>query len=79
VRGAVVGENLTPIGEYSSTVKNRQKCAAVYLRVVVEGLTKHKDRYGNGNGQILGFKLGDRQGHEHEHQFKHKTNMNTYT
>ncbi len=33
-----VGENLTPIGEYSSTVKNRRKCATVYRRVVVKGL-----------------------------------------
>jgi hypothetical protein len=32
VRGAVVGENLTPIGEYSSTVKNRRKCATVPSR-----------------------------------------------
>jgi hypothetical protein len=32
VRGAVVGENLMPIGEYSSTVKNRRKCAAVVCR-----------------------------------------------
>jgi hypothetical protein len=38
VRGAVVGENLTLIGEYSSTVKNRRKCATVYRRVVVKGL-----------------------------------------
>ncbi len=30
VYGAVVGENLTPIGEYSSTVKNRQKWTTVY-------------------------------------------------
>jgi hypothetical protein len=26
VRGAMVGGNFSPIGEYSSTVKNRQKC-----------------------------------------------------
>jgi hypothetical protein len=38
VHGAVVGENLTPVGEYSSTVKNRRKCATVYRRVVVKGL-----------------------------------------
>jgi hypothetical protein len=31
--------NLTPIREYSSTVKNRRKCATVYYRVVVKGLT----------------------------------------
>jgi energy-converting hydrogenase Eha subunit G len=39
VCGAVVGENLTPIREYLSTVKNRQKCATVYRRVVVKGLS----------------------------------------
>ncbi len=38
VRGAIVGENLMPIREYSSTVKNRRKCATVYHRVVVKGL-----------------------------------------
>jgi hypothetical protein len=42
VRGAVVGENLTPIGEYSSTVKNRRKCATVYRRVVVKGLVSRR-------------------------------------
>jgi hypothetical protein len=37
--GAVVGENLTPIGEYSSTVKNRRKCARyIYRHVVVKGI-----------------------------------------
>jgi hypothetical protein len=38
VRCAVVGKNLTPIGEYSSTVKNQRKCATVYCCVVVKGL-----------------------------------------
>jgi hypothetical protein len=33
----VVDENLMPIGEYSSTVKNRRKCVTVYCRVVVKG------------------------------------------
>jgi hypothetical protein len=38
VRGAVVGENLTQNGEYSSTVKNRQKCVTVNRGVVVKGI-----------------------------------------
>ncbi len=38
VRSAVVRENLTPIREYLSTVKNRQKCSTLYRRVVVKGL-----------------------------------------
>ncbi len=37
VRGAIVGENLMPLGEYSSTVKNRRKCVMVYS-VVIKGL-----------------------------------------
>jgi hypothetical protein len=36
VQGAIVGENLTPIGEYSSTFKNGREWVTVYRRVVVE-------------------------------------------
>jgi hypothetical protein len=35
---AVVGVNFSPIGEYTSTVKNRQKWASVHRRVDVKGL-----------------------------------------
>ncbi len=37
LHGGVVDENLMPIGEYSSTVKNRRKCVMVHCRVVVKG------------------------------------------
>jgi hypothetical protein len=43
-RGAVVGENFSQIGEYSSTVKNRQKCASVPCRVSLKGLMKDLSR-----------------------------------
>ncbi len=39
VRGAVVGGNFSPIGEYLSTVKNRQKWASVHRRVGLKGLS----------------------------------------
>jgi hypothetical protein len=38
VRGAMVGGNFSPIGEYSSTVKNQQKWASVHRRVGLKGL-----------------------------------------
>jgi hypothetical protein len=38
VRGAMVGGNFSPIGEYSSTVKNRQKWASAHRRVGLKGL-----------------------------------------
>ncbi len=38
VCGAVIGGNFTPIGEYSSTVKNRRKWVMVFRRVGAKGL-----------------------------------------
>ncbi len=38
VRSGMVGGNFSPIGEYSSTVKNRQKRASVHRRVGLKGL-----------------------------------------
>jgi hypothetical protein len=40
VRGAVVGGIFSPIGEYSSTVKNQQKLASVHRRVGLKGLSE---------------------------------------
>jgi hypothetical protein len=37
VRGAVVGENFTQNEEYSSTVKNRQKCVTVTVASSLKG------------------------------------------
>jgi hypothetical protein len=37
VRGAVIGENLTPIGEYSSIFKNLYKCMTIYRLVLLKG------------------------------------------
>jgi hypothetical protein len=37
VRAGMVGGNFSPIGEYSSTVKNRQKWASVHRRVGLKG------------------------------------------
>jgi hypothetical protein len=41
VRGAMVGRNFLPIGEYSSTVKNRQKRASVHRRVGLKRLKEN--------------------------------------
>ncbi len=43
MRGAMVGRNFSPIGEYSSTVKNRQKWASVHRCVGLKGLKKVPD------------------------------------
>ncbi len=43
VRGVMVGGNFSPIWEYSSTVKNRQKWASVHRRVGLKGLKLSSD------------------------------------